>query len=189
MRRTTMIVVCTFALALCAKSVGAQSSAPDTLKVDYFDNANIASAPDGKLRITNPGTSGGGVCAAIFVFDVNQELSECCSCYVSPNGLRKLSVNTDLTSSPLTGVTLHTGVIEVVSTKANGRSCPLPSKLHPTPSVRAWVTHIQDSTFTITEAPSQDSTLSSREQDDLQAQCEAIILGTHNGICTCGTGD
>ncbi len=32
------------------------------------------------VRITNPGISGRKLCADIFVFDANQELSECCSC-------------------------------------------------------------------------------------------------------------
>src|SRR5580700_8551458 len=80
MRRTTMLVVCMLALALYAGyAAAATTPGPDTLKVDYFANANTAGAPDGTTRITNPGTAGGSLCAAIFVFDPNQELSECCS--------------------------------------------------------------------------------------------------------------
>src|ERR1700735_4474636 len=132
MRRTTMLVVCTVALALCAgvAMAGTTTPAPDTLKVDYFANANTAGAPDGTLRVTNPGTAGGSLCAAIFVFDPFQEMSECCSCFVSPDGLRTLSVNTDVTGNPLTGVSLNTGVIKIVSIPTKGGVCPkYPSSL------------------------------------------------------------
>jgi len=192
MRRITMLVVCLLAMALCAGYAAASTTPPpaDTLKVDYFANANTAGAPDATLRITNPGTSGTGLCAAIFVFDVFQEMSECCSCYVSPDGLRTLSVNGDLTSNPLTGVTLNTGVIKIVSTRANGTTCPNPTSVTPTPAIRAWATHIQNANFTVTETASQDATLSYTEQVGLQNQCHAIHLdGSGSGICSCGTGD
>jgi hypothetical protein len=192
MRRITMLVVCTIALALCAGVAAATTTppAPDTLKVDYFANANTAGAPDGTLRVTNPGTAGGSLCAAIYVFDSNQELSECCSCYVSPDGLRTLSVNTDLTSNPLTGVILNTGAIKIVSTPTKGGICPLPLSLTPTAGIRAWETHIQNSNFVITETASQDATLSSAEVSRLQGECYAIQLdGSKSGVCTCGTGD
>jgi len=190
----TMLVVCALVLALCTGSALASTTPPpaDTLKVDYFANANTAGAPDGTVRITNPGTSGTGLCANIYVFDVYQELSECCSCYVSPDGLRTLSVNTDLTSNPLTGVTLNTGVVKAVSGPAlPGNVCPTyPTSLKPTPAIRAWATHIQNSNFAITETASQDATLSSWEVSSLQQQCFAIQLdGSGKGVCSCGTGD
>jgi hypothetical protein len=189
MRRTTMLVVCTLVLAL-AGSAFAVTPAADTLKVDYFANANTAGAPDGTLRITNPGTAGGSLCAAIYVFDSSQELSECCSCFVSPDGLRTLSVNTDVTGNPLTGVTLNTGLVKIVSTPTRGGLCPLPTSLTPTAAVRAWATHIQNSNFSITETSSQDATLSAVEVSRLQGECFAIqIDGSGKGICSCGTGD
>ena len=49
---------------------------------------------------------------------------ECGSCYVSPDGLRTLSVNVDLTGNPLTGVTLSTGAIKIVSTPTKNGVCP-----------------------------------------------------------------
>ncbi|MGA7908398.1 MAG: hypothetical protein WCA16_13400 [Candidatus Sulfotelmatobacter sp.] len=187
MRRTTMLVVCLLALALCAGSAMASTTPPpaDTLKVDYFSNANTAGAPDGTVRLTNPGTSGGNLWAAIYVFDPNQELTECCECFLSPDGLRTLSVNSDLTSNPLTGVTLSTGLIKVVSTTGTNAS-----RLYPTPAIRSWATHIQNSNFAVTETASQDATLSSAEVGRLNAECSAIQLdGSGKGICSCGTGD
>jgi hypothetical protein len=169
------------------------------LKVDYFANANTAGAPDGTVRLTNPGTfapvsgtsgANSNICAAIFVFDPSQELTECCSCFLSPDGLRTLSVNTDLTGNPLTGVVLATGVVKIVSTPTVAGVCPLPTRLNPNPAIRSWFTHIQNSNFTITETPSQDATLSAAEVSRLQTQCYAIQLdGSKKGVCTCGVGD
>jgi len=190
MRRITLLVVCTLALALCA-GVAAAQEPPDTLKVDYFSNANTGGAPDGTLRLTNPGTAGGSLCAAIYVFDPSQELSECCSCFVSPDGLRTLSVNTDVTGNPLTGVTLSTGVIKIVSIPTKAGVCPkYPTSLTPTAGIRSWTTHIQNSSFTITETASQDATLSATEAKRLGGQCYAIqIAGSGKGLCSCGVGD
>src|SRR5579864_8792532 len=111
--RTTVLVVCTLALALCTVSAWAAGPPADTLKVEYFSNANTAGAPDATFRLTNPGTAGGNICASIYVFDSQQEMSECCSCLLTPDGLRTLSVNGDLTSNPLTGVVLNTGLVKV----------------------------------------------------------------------------
>jgi hypothetical protein len=201
MIRKATLVVCTLVLALSAGFAAAATvPGPDTLKVDYFANANTAGAPDGTVRLTNPGTieavskTGGygntNICAAIFVFDPKQELSECCSCFLSPDGLRTLSVDVDVTGNPLTGVVLTTGLIKVVSTPTVSNTCPLPTSLNPTPAIRAWATHIQNSNFAITETASQDATLSSAEVSRLQGECYAINLdGSGKGICTCGTGD
>ncbi|MGA2414348.1 MAG: hypothetical protein ABSF59_07860 [Candidatus Sulfotelmatobacter sp.] len=201
MIRKATLVVCTLVLALSAGFAAAATvPGPDTLKVDYFANANTAGAPDGTVRLTNPGTieavskTGGygntNICAAIFVFDPQQELSECCSCFLSPDGLRTLSVDVDVTGNPLTGVVLTTGLIKVVSTPTVSNTCPLPTSLNPTPAIRAWATHIQNSNFAITETASQDATLSSAEVSRLQGECYAINLdGSGKGICTCGTGD
>jgi len=162
----------------------------DTLKVDYFSNANTAGAPDATLRLDNPGTSGGNICAAIYVFDAQQEMSECCSCLLTPDGLRTLSVNADLTSNPLTGVTLNTGVIKLVSTTVPGACPAYPFSITPTPALRAWVTHIENKNFAVTETNAADATLSANEVTRLQAQCRAIWLdGSGAGQCSCGTGD
>jgi hypothetical protein len=191
--RTTVLVVCTLALALCTVSAWAvEPTTPpaDTLKVDYFSNANTAGAPDATYRLTNPGTAGGNICASIYVFDSQQEMSECCSCLLTPDGLRTLSVNGDLTSNPLTGVVLNTGLVKVVSTATVAGTCPLPTNITPKAAVRAWATHIENNGFAVTETNAQDATLSANEVTRLNRQCFAIQLdGSGKGICSCGTGD
>ena len=131
MSRNMMLVVCALALTLCTASAWASTTPPaDTLKVDYFANANTAGAPDGTVRLTNPGTAGGNLCAAVFVFDQNQEMSECCSCFLSPDGLRTLSVNTDITGNPLTGVILNTGSDQDCFDRYDGRNLPASHQIH-----------------------------------------------------------
>jgi hypothetical protein len=192
MSKATSLVVSLLVLTLCVASGWAATTTPpaDTLKVDYFANANTAGAPDGTLRLTHPGTAAGNVCASIFVFDPEQELTECCSCLLTPDGLRTLSVNTDVTGNPLTGVILKTGLIKIVSTIPVSNACPIPTKVNPEPAVRAWTTHIQNNNFGITETGSIDATLSAGEVNRLSAQCYAIKLdGSGRGVCNCGTGD
>jgi hypothetical protein len=158
------------------------------MKVNYFSNANTAGAPDGTVRLTNPGTSGGNICAQIYVFDPNQEMSECCACLLTPNGLRTLSVNTDLTSNPLTGVKLTSGEVSIVSGFTTSNVC---SPLNPIviSGFRAWGTHIQNSNFSITETEYSDRQLSTGN-DNLLNGCYAIALdGSGHGTCSCGTGD
>jgi hypothetical protein len=193
------VAVCaigSWAATTTAPSMGktATSEPPDVLKVDYFANANTSGAPDGTFRITNAGTSNGNLCAYIFVFDPNQEMSECCGCLQTPDGLGTLSVNVDLTGNPLTGVILTTGAIKVFSVAPVNNTCPLPGTTSvPQPfeaGLRSWTTHIQNSNFTITETASQDATLSVAENIRAYDECLAIVTdGSGHGVCTCGTGD
>jgi hypothetical protein len=190
------------ALAVCAGHATAQtvSPPPDTLKVDYFTYANVKGAPDASVHLTNPGTTGGNICAAIYVFNPQEEITECCSCLLTPNGLRTLSVDNDVTGNPFTGVVQETGSFSIVSTPATGpesETCQLPTTLNPASGgVRAWATHIDrvrldfHDGYTESSAPSPDATLSSEEQNELALLCDAIVLdGSGHGICTCGTGD
>ncbi len=178
-----------------------QPSSPVVL-VDYFANANTPGAPDATVRIINPGTtddpaSNGteaeDLCALIYVFDANQEMSECCGCYISANGLLTLSVNKSLTSNPSQGTKLHTGVIKVVSstqTKVN-IGCD-PTVIGPMPSLRAWATHIQNkvgTAYPVTEGESQAAVLGAGEQADLAEDCLVLEeLGSGAGVCSCPPG-
>jgi hypothetical protein len=168
------------------------ASAQDVYKLNYFAN-NAAPAPDATIRIDNPGLTYGNLCAMVYVFDWDQQLSECCGCSVSHNDLRTLSVRNDLTSNPLTGVRSTHGMIKLVSAAVNNSPCDPTSNVKPTANIRAWATHIQNpvgTAFPITETEFSDSTLGATELANLQAQCEFVnILGSGHGICSCGTGD
>jgi hypothetical protein len=171
-------------------ALAAMAQAQSAYRVDYFVNANTVGAPDATLRLDNDGAAGAkNLCADIFVFDTNEELSECCSCLETPDGLRTLSVNSDLTANPLTGVILTGGVIKVVAAATSGGTCPVPYKITVAADaeIQAWATHIQNSS-TVTETPSQVSSLSTAEAKKLAEQCGAIVASTGGGVCTCGTG-
>jgi hypothetical protein len=179
-------------LMLALLGLVGMARAQSPYRVEYFTNANTSGAPDATLRLDNDGAAAGAnLCADIFVFDSNEELSECCSCLETPDGLRTLSVDSDLTANPLTGVILTTGVIKIVAAAPTLDKCPPPStiSLVPDAEIQAWATHIQSTTLAITETASQASSLSSHEQKRLAQQCGAIRgVGSGKGICSCGTG-
>jgi hypothetical protein len=174
-------------------------AAVDVYFVDYFANANTPGAPDATVRVTNPGTfddpnhrgsEAEDMCALIFVFDANQEMSECCGCFISANGLLTLSVNNNLTANPLLGKKLHTGVIKIVSAELDPQ-CE-PTAFDFLPNLRAWATHIQNkvgTVFPITEGESQAAGLGQGEGNDLAEDCKVLEeLGSGAGICTCPPG-
>jgi len=188
----TLIALAILGVVLSPSVVWAQTPPPaDTFKVNYFSNANTAGVPDATVYVTNPGTSGGNICAMIYVLDPNQELLECCGCSLSPDSLRTISVNANLTANPLTREVLTSGSIKVVS--SSGAPTCNPAKPVPTPAVRAWGTHIQAPAGFgpyVTETDFQDATLSTAEVTHLAGLCKSIIGNASGyGICTCGTGD
>ena len=186
-----ILPVLVIALLVLGLSSGV-ATAQDVFKINYFSN-NASPAPDATVRIDNPGLTYGNLCAMVYVFDADQQLSECCGCIETHNGLRTLSVRSNLTNNPLTGIVSRTGVIKVVSAAVNNSPCDPTSNVTPKANLRVWVTHIQNpvgKAYPITETESSDSTLGATELANLQAQCAFIgILGSGQGVCTCGTGD
>ncbi len=161
----------------------------DTYKVNYYTNSTPC---DTTIRMTDPGTTaanGGDVCADIFVFDPSQELVECCSCSLTPDGLRTLSLKTDLLNNTLTEVTPPSGVVKILSAALTAGGCPTPTKPVPAASIRAWGTHVQNS-GALTESDFLDAGLSAAELSRLGSECSAIQeVGSGHGVCSCGSGD
>ena len=218
------LLLCAVALTALTLSVGASTTNAQTIgpaddfQVNYFTGANVggtgtAAAVDARVYITNAGTSGGTICANIYVFNPEQELTECCSCQVTPDGLLALSVN-QLTRNPLTGAATrqHDGVIKIVATAvtpaspcsnnqgagavtaqgpitaAGGGGSPLASGL------RAWATHTQRLTppttnagpNAVTEEEFLSAGLSASELARITDQCGDIVdNGSGQGICNC----
>jgi hypothetical protein len=198
-RGTTMgRAALTAALALSAMPMAAGAQPPgDVFEVNYYANANTPGVTaDATVRITNPGTNGapspvGDLCALIYVFSADQQLAECCGCKVTPNGLRTLSVANDLTSNPLTPVTLNTGAIKIVSSAPASTGLCNPTAPIPTPELIAWATHVQtptsSSTGVVTETAFEDATLSAAELGVLTEKCTDIgDNGSGHGVCSCG---
>jgi len=212
-RHLLVISLLTLGLALSAAAqinTSITSTADDVtqdfFKINYFAN-NVAGAPDATVRIDNPGspvvlpgdapTTGDiNLCAMIYVFQDDQQLTECCGCLVTPDGLRTLSVSKDLTNNPLTGISTKPadGVIKIVSGTVNDEPCNPAAPFQALPTIRAWASHVQNkvgTAYPITETAFTNATLSGQEADfNLFEQCLfAQRLGSGKGICTCGTGD
>jgi hypothetical protein len=199
---TISLVILGFCV-LGASASAQEITGPDVFKINYFANNGVAGAPDATVRIDNPGTveteSGGSpesLCAMIYVFDNDQQLSECCGCLVTPNGLRTLSVSKDLTHNPLTGVVSNNGVIKIVSELPNRLFLcdPTTEVAEAVAEVRAWASHVQNKVgvaYPISETAFTDATLSQEEFTfNLIEQCSfARRLGSGHAVCSCGTGD
>jgi len=153
----------------------------------YYSNANTSGAPDGTVRIINDGDTGGSLYAAFYVFDDSEELTECCACVVTPDGLLSESVNKNLTANPLTGRINSRGVIKVISS-ASGDD----TNVKPTAGLREWATHIQKTggspAYAVTETLAADSNLAAGEQTLLQELCyfDGLLSGTP---CSCTPED
>jgi len=179
---------------LCLCSLGTMSAQIEQYPfgVNYFDNNTTAGAPDATVRINNPGSTNGDLCAMIYVFDQNQEMNECCGCITTPDGLRTLSVRNNLLNNPLTYV-LKNGDIKIVSAEVNGAPCDPTSNVVPYGGLNSWATHIQNKVgtgFPVTESAFSYSFLSDGELASLQADCYFTQrLGSGRGVCSCGTGD
>ena len=179
-------------LALGSTTAVAQSGFDDVYAVGHFSNAHVTGAPDGVLRLVNDGTlsdssPAGDLCASLYVFDSREELNECCSCKITPNGILSLSVNNNLTSNTLTGVTPARGVLKDVSSEPVSGLCD-PTAQTQEQGIRGWITHPQKggTGFAITEDELMDSFLSTAEANDLAEDCKVLIeLGTGHGICSC----
>ncbi len=189
----TLPILCVALVVAFLVTVSGVAAAQDVFRVNYFSNANTIGAPDGTVWSTNPGVGYVTLCAMVYVFDWDQQMTECCGCAQTHNDLRWFSVNKDLTGNPLTGKKSTDGVIKIVSAAVNNAPCDPTANVTPTPNLRQWSTHIQNrvgASYPITETESSDSTLGATELANLQAQCAFIgILGSGNGVCTCGIGD
>jgi trimeric autotransporter adhesin len=165
-------------------------SPPLAITVGYYGNANVSGAPDAQLRLTNDGSTGTNLWADIYVFNNDEQMEECCSCAVTPDGYLDLDVNKDLLSNPLAPeVATNSGVIEVISSSAYGATSPSPT---PAGGIRGWLTQIQNGAaaglYNITERDLKDSLLSSSQETTLGQTCSFVLsLGSGAGACSCAS--
>jgi hypothetical protein len=158
------------------------------LTVSYFD---ATSNVDSTIRVTNPAITGQDLCTMVYVFDQDQQMSECCGCTISQDGLLTLSLNKNLLANPLTGVKSKSGtVLMVAADKASNTGCD-PTSATPAGMVIAWATHLPQSAsglMSSSEEPLSNSPLSPTLSSALQAQCSFVQqLGSGQGICSCGS--
>lgn len=94
--------------------------------------AAALSAGDSVINITNTGAVGAGlaagtaatttgsICVNAYAFSPDEQMISCCSCPVTPNGLRALSVRRDLTSNTLTPAVPTSIVVKLVASFPTG---------------------------------------------------------------------
>jgi hypothetical protein len=213
-------------LTLAVVAIGTGALAAQELSYpDYYVTyyANIGIAPHGSVHIVNPGTFDsypssaasaiGDLCAMIYVFNASEQMQECCGCLTTPDDLRTIPI-ANLTSNPVNGTPLTSGVIKLVSTEPNKVfynprtnvytvgcdptgtvSTYVSANFVPESELRAWATHIQATSSTtgqVTEEEFADSQLSTSEEDFLTSTCAGIIgssgVGSGKGHCGCGSG-
>src|SRR5208283_5967678 len=116
MKKLGVVLSLALVLVLLGGSALAQNVGDKSVYfVTYYSNSLTPGAPDQTVRLINDGDTGGNLWASFYVFDDSQELQECCSCEVTPDGLLSESVNNELLANPLTGKRNYRGVIKVVS--------------------------------------------------------------------------
>jgi len=168
----------------------------------YYSSANTAGAPDATVRIINDGYQSENLFANIYVFDDSEELTECCTCTVTPDGILSESVNLNLTANPLTGHKPTRGVIKVLSDSYVAANANNPLLL--SPGLRVSATHVQGTKVTlspgnpvvpveagpyfVTETLAADANLSAPEETLLGNLClyDGLLSGKP---CTCQPED
>jgi hypothetical protein len=164
--------------------------------VTYYSNAQINdSIPDQTVRMVNDGDTGANLWASFYVFDDSQEMQECCSCEVTPDGLTSESVLTNFVDHSLTGKLKSQGIIKVISSSVAAAG-PANFTNKPTPGVRIWTTHTQGQSpnvgpYYTTETPAAEANLASSEKNLMETLCYYVYLlgGGGQGICTCTPED
>jgi CHRD domain len=175
----------------------------DSFQVRYA--ANLTKG-DSVVNLTNAGVvngldPAGRICANVYTFDPNEELMACCSCVITPNGLKSLSARNDLIDQSLYPGAPDVLVIKLLADQKfdqNGNLVCNPST--PTaatlaPGLRAWGTtlHARPTTpvtYGSTETPFSIAELSVSELQKLTSYCRFIQdNGSGFGICnSCRTG-
>jgi hypothetical protein len=148
-----------------------------------------------------PGFGGaqGNICVNAYAFESDEQLVSCCSCLVTPNGLIRMGVNTNLLSKPKLGPAPTSVLVKLVATLAGGNgtgtSCNYSAALAGTagaplaPSgLVAWRTTLhagpEAGGLATTEAAFTPATLSGSELASLTGRC-TMLMGNSGccGIC------
>jgi hypothetical protein len=199
MKKLGFLLFLVLMLGIASGSALAQNVGDNSVYFTTYYANNVAAAPDATVRIVNDGdtvsaTNDGSLWASIYVFDDSQELTECCSCFVSADGLLSESVKNQLTAAPLTGAKPPRGVIKVISSSTESDVNTNFAPNTPTAGLRAWATHIQSvanrypygpAPYSQTETAFADSNLGAGEKSMLEMLCKFDkLLSGHPCTCT-----
>ena len=191
---------CLTGLVICFAAMAADPAVPappDAFQVRYVSNLT---AGDSVINISNAGTQSGfepagGMCVNVYAFEPSKSLVACCSCYVSPNSLRSLSVKTDLISNVLTPSMPTSAVVKLLASTPVKGTCnaasPTPASLAPGMRASASTLHpLPSGQFVAAETEFSNVVLSTTELSKITSYCAFIqAIGGGHGICgSCRTG-
>ena len=181
----TLLAALTFAVAAFGQDYINQ--------IGYAANMNIG---DSVVNLTNSGLAAGfepagNLCANIYVFAEDQQLVSCCSCPLTPNHLKTLSVRNDLISNTLTpGVPIGVTISIVGSLQVNGlcNASAVATDANPLDegviAFGATIHANPDGTYKSTNYPFVPATLEASELLKLRNYCGFIQAnGSGYGIC------
>jgi hypothetical protein len=119
-----------FLLASLAGKAAAQPGTLGTEIVGYYDNSepsinNGTGAGDNIIRVIDP--TGDDMCVMVYVLDNEEELGECCGCFITANELLSFSVEKNLTANwSENSHQQQSGVVYAFASTANNRDCIRP---------------------------------------------------------------
>jgi hypothetical protein len=177
----------------------------------YGGPGHSGGAGDALLRIVNKGNfeanPHGFVCANIYVIGDDQQMQECCSCPVSPDGVLTFSTINDLIANPLINNTsLSAGSIKIIGSRQDKSACIngfTAGRIGPTDVAAGLIATINHTETIATNQPPSFGFITSTSVDEFQKvkidlgeggilidiQCFfAEFFGSGAGICKCGAG-
>jgi len=205
------VILVALAVAMVAFAQGPATTLAVTdapFQVRYASNLG---AGDSIINVMNDGANGapllgpglggavGNICVNVYAFDAAEEMVSCCSCLVTPDQTRSLSVVRDILGNTATGVTPANLSIKLLSTLAgtggSGTSCTNSAASVNTATIvagmAAWGTTLHaaapaiPAATALTETAFTPATLSAGELAHLANTCSNIIGNLSGfGICS-----
>src|SRR5262245_21962608 len=103
--RNTILAAMSFSVVAFSQVSSTNVTLDGPFQVTYASNLNVG---DSVINISNSGARGAGLqsgtaasitgalCVNVYAFSPDEQMISCCSCPVTPNGLRSLSARADL---------------------------------------------------------------------------------------------
>jgi len=208
------VILVALALAIVAFAQGPATTLAVTdapFQVRYASNLNFG---DSYINIQNDGANGapllgpglggavGNICVNVYAFDTAEEMVSCCSCNITPDQTKSLSVQRDILSNTATGVVPTSLTIKLLATLAgtggSSSSCTNAASSVNTATIvagmAAWGTTLHSTpvtgSYATTETAFTPGTLSAGELAHLANTCSNMIGNLSGfGICaSCRTG-
>ena len=176
-----------------ACDIGAFERVPDALLLSYAANLHKGGS---FVNLTNAGSvagtdPAGDICANVYVFAADQQLIACCSCPLTPNHLRTLSVSSDLATNVVPpNLPNDVTVALVASTSCDPAAVTAVSLAEGLSAWRTTLHALAGGSYAVTENAFAIASLSASELAKLTSICGFIQSnGSGSGICnTCANG-